>query len=828
MAAMPYLHQKLKQMSTSLKTLFRRLGRYRLFTALNVLGLAIGISTCWVIYSIVSYEFSFDKKLPEKERTYRLVTGFIFDEKESYNGGVSAPLYQGVREQVSGLQRVVPLYGQWVNTVKIERPGSEPLLIEEVENIAATDSSYFGMVPYTWLAGNKATALNAPENVVLTQSRAKKYFGDLPPAQLIGKTLAYNDTVQKTISGIIKDLDYPTEFTAQEFWVLKPKVYELNNWTNTNGSDKVYLQISQNADTAKVLAQISAVAKQKWKEFEGLKKPNFKMKRWYELLPMTESHFSGFIKEYDNRKASKPVLYGLIGLGGFLLLLACINYINLSTALVPQRSKEIGVRKVLGSGRRGLIGQVLAETLVTVILATLLAFLLSKLAFALLTDIIPEGTLQHSNPWGLLMFLIPLLLLVTLLSGWYPAWLIAKVQPVSIMRGQASFTLGNNRLALRKVLIVFQFVIAQAFIIGALIMGAQLRYTVKKDMGFDKEAVVLVDVPWKLLRSEAYEGKHFTLAEELKKESGIRMVSLGRKPMTPNYSSSQYEYVSDDDKKEPIKRQVFRKSVDTSYIPLYGFQLLAGRNLHASDTTREFVINETAVHAFGFTSPQQALGKLIGQTGGKFPIVGVVKDFHLQDFHTTIDPVALMMNKDDVGTINIKLNTADPGKWQQTIQAIEKKWNAFYPPGTFAYKFYDQEVEAMYKQERNLSKLINMATTIAIVISCLGLFGLAIITAFQRTKEIGIRKVLGASVTGIVKILSSDFVKLVLIALVIASPIAWWVMTKWLQDYAYRIKIEWWMFALTGLAAVFIAMLTVGFHAVKAAVANPVKSLRSE
>jgi putative ABC transport system permease protein len=471
---------------------------------------------------------------------------------------------------------------------------------------------------------------------------------------------------------------------------------------------------------------------------------------------------------------------------------------------------------------------VLAETLVTVILATLLAFLLSKLAFALLTDIIPEGTLQHSNPWGLLMFLIPLLLLVTLLSGWYPAWLIAKVQPVSIMRGQASFTLGNNRLALRKVLIVFQFVIAQAFIIGALIMGAQLRYTVKKDMGFDKEAVVLVDVPWKLLRSEAYEGKHFTLAEELKKESGIRMVSLGRKPMTPNYSSSQYEYVSDDDKKEPIKRQVFRKSVDTSYIPLYGFQLLAGRNLHASDTTREFVINETAVHAFGFTSPQQALGKLIGQTGGKFPIVGVVKDFHLQDFHTTIDPVALMMNKDDVGTINIKLNTADPGKWQQTIQAIEKKWNAFYPPGTFAYKFYDQEVEAMYKQERNLSKLINMATTIAIVISCLGLFGLAIITAFQRTKEIGIRKVLGASVTGIVKILSSDFVKLVLIALVIASPIAWWVMTKWLQDYAYRIKIEWWMFALTGLAAVFIAMLTVGFHAVKAAVANPVKSLRSE
>jgi ABC-type antimicrobial peptide transport system permease subunit len=306
------------------------------------------------------------------------------------------------------------------------------------------------------------------------------------------------------------------------------------------------------------------------------------------------------------------------------------------------------------------------------------------------------------------------------------------------------------------------------------------------------------------------------------------MVSLGRKPMTPNYSSSQYEYTGDDPSKEPIKRQVFRKSVDTSYIPLYNLQLLAGRNLLDSDTTREFVINETAMKAFGFASPREALGKLIGQPGGKFPIVGVVKDFHLRDFHTTIDPAALMMDKEDLSTINIKLNTADPGKWQQTIAAIEKKWNAFYPSGTFAYKFYDQTLEAMYKQERDLSRLINMATAIAIVISCLGLFGLAIITAFQRTKEIGIRKVLGASVAGIVKILSSDFLKLVLIALVIASPVAWWAMSKWLQDYAYRIKIEWWMFALTGAAAVLIALLTVGFHAVKAAVANPVKSLRSE
>lgn len=815
-------------MSTRFKTLLRRLARHRLFTALNVLGLAIGISACWVIYTIVSYEFSFESGLKNREQTYRLVTGFIFDEKESYNGGVSAPLYQEVRTQVRGVDHVVPVFGRWMDVVRAENPGKEPVIVDDPEHLAEVDSTYFNMVTYSWLVGDAKSFLSTPDNVVLTESRAKKYFPGVAAQQLIGRQITYNDTILKRIAGIVKDLDYPSEFVTQEFFVMKPKVYQLNQWTNTNGSDKVYLQLSANADTAKVLAQISAVASQKWEEFQKEKKPTWNMKRWYELLPLKESHFSTHVREFDVRKANKPVLYGLVGLGIFLLLLACINYINLSTALVPQRSKEIGVRKVLGSGRRALMAQVLSETLVTVILSIALAFVLTKIGFSLLRDVIPEGTLDHSDPWGLVFFLLPLLLVVTLLSGWYPAWLIAKVQPVTIMRGQGLFKTSNNRLALRKVLIVFQFVIAQIFIVGAIIMGSQLRYSVKKDMGFNKEAVVLISVPWKMQRDKKYENKQFALADELRRESGISGVSVGRRPMSPNYNSSQYEYAGVDPSKEPIKRQVFRKAVDTNYINLYNIQLLAGRNLHASDTTNEFVINEMAAHAFGFKTPQEAIGKVIGQEGSKFPIVGVVKDFHLQDFHNTIDPVALMSDKDGEDELNIKLNTTDPSRWQQTLKTIEQKWNAFYPSGTFEYKFYDQELEKMYKEERNLSKLINLATAIAIVISCLGLFGLAIITAFQRTKEIGIRKVLGASVTGIVTILSSDFIKLVLVALVIASPVAWWAMNKWLSDFAYRIDIEWWMFALTGVAAVVIALLTVGFHAVKAAMANPVKSLRSE
>jgi predicted permease len=809
------------------KTLFRRLWRHRLFTGLHVLGLAIGISSCWIIYRIVSYEFSFENKLPNKESTYRLVSGFIFDEKESYNGGVSAPLYQAVREQVTGVDRVVPVFGMWMNTVEVKQAGKKPVQMDDPKNIVSVDSAYFAMVSYTWLAGNKATAMQAPENVVLTESRARSYFSGLSPQDMVGQTITYNDTLQKTVAGIVKDLDYPTEFRAQEFLVKSRKEYALNAWTNTNGSDKLYLQIAKQSDTARVMAQIKALLAAKVKAFQAEKKPSFKFTRWLELMPLSESHFSTYINEYEVRKASKPVMYGLMGVAGFLLLLACINYINLSTAQVPQRAKEIGVRKTLGSSRWSLISQLLSETLITVLLATALSLLLSKLGFIFLGDLIPDGTLQHTDGPGVLLFIMLLLIIVTLLSGWYPARIIAKVQAISIMRGQGVWTAGHNRNALRKSLIVFQFVVAQLFIIGAVITGAQLNYTLKKDLGFNKEAVVLVDIPWKITRNKQYEDKQFALADELRKQSGIQALSLGTEPMTTNYSSSQYEY-SGSEGKDPIKRQVFKKYVDTAYMGLYNMQLLAGRNLHASDTTNEFVINETAMKAFGFKIPQEAVGKIIGQDNEKFPIVGVVKDFHLQDFHTTIDPMALMADKDDENTLNIKLNGADPAKWQQTLKAIEQKWYAFYPPESFSYKFYDETLEAMYKQERNLSKLINLATTIAVIISCLGLFGLVTLTAFQRTKEIGIRKVLGASVTGIVRLLSSEFVMLVLIALVIASPIAWWVMSKWLQDFAYRIHIEWWMFGLTGLAAITIALFTVSFQAIKAALANPVKSLRSE
>ena len=805
---------------------YRHLKRQKLFTTLNIFGLAIGMSACWVIYRIVDFEFSYDQSISQKESIYRLVSGFVFDGKENYNGGVSKPLYQEIREQVKGIEHVAPVFEKWVESVEVSNSSGRPLIFEDQEGIASADSAYFNMVPYKWLVGNAASSLSIPEGVVLTESRAKQYFPDMEFNNMLDRSItyySYNDTITRVVTGIVADLKSPTEFTLEEFHPLQTKAYELNQWTNTNGSDRLYLQLKGNANPRLIKQQAEAILQQKTKQWREQSNNSFEYERWLEIMPLRESHFSTYIEE-GVRKASKPLLFSLMGIAVFLLLLACINYINMSIASIPQRTKEIGVRKTLGGSKTQLISQFLYETMITAFIAGFVSLLFSKLGFWLLKDIIPKGIEPFDNGVQFVFFVLLISIAITILAGLYPAWLIAKVKTINVFKSAA---LGPKRkgLSLQKTLIVFQFVIALVFITSALIVGRQLHYSLSANMGFNREAVVLVDIPWKYSIDEKYYDKQFPLLAELKTISGIQAISLGSEPMSDGYSSSQYEYAEEG--KEPVKRQVFKKWVDTSYLHLYDMKLLVGRNLHPSDTTNEFVINETAVKAFGFASPEEAIGKFIGQQGQKYPIVGVVKDFHLRNFYNQIDPMAFESDKSQLNTFNIKL-VKDASQWQNTIEDIESKWYQFFPPESFSYKFYDEAIEQMYIQEKSMATLINMSTAISIFISCLGLFGLAVLTAFQRTKEIGIRKVLGASVTGIVKLLSKEYVVLILLALVVASPIAWYLMQKWLEKFAYRLEIEWWIFVLAGMMAIIIALITVGFQAIKAAISNPVKSLRTE
>jgi ABC-type antimicrobial peptide transport system permease subunit len=392
-----------------------------------------------------------------------------------------------------------------------------------------------------------------------------------------------------------------------------------------------------------------------------------------------------------------------------------------------------------------------------------------------------------------------------------------------VLKGQSQKVVGETGFNLRKGLIVFQFIIAQVFVIAAIIIGQQLQHTLNKNLGFDREGVLTIDLPF--LYQNADNPKQTVLKQELAKNSNIRAVAIGDKPLSDRTFSTQMTSMSDTGK---VQRRVYYKIVDEDFLDLYDFKVLAGSKLAKSDTLREYVINETAVKTFGFESPEQAIGKQLETRGRSYPIVGVVNDFHHVNFKQEISPIVFESSQYVSPTVNVKLAANNPQQWQRTLGEIEQTWKSVYPDAPFEYQFYDETIAKLYEGEHKTSKLVSLATGITIVISCLGLFGLATLTTSQRIKEIGIRKVLGASVAGIIKMLSLDFVKLVFIAILIASPIAWWAMNKWLEDFVYRIDIEWWMFAVAGMVAVVIALLTVSMQAVKAAVANPVDSLRDE
>lgn len=812
-----------------LKLTLRQLWRNRLFTGLNVLGLSIGLGACWIIFQLVNYEFSFDAQHPEGDRIYKVVSQFTFDGKESGNAGAPKPLAEGIRKQISGVDMVVGVHRKWVTSLQVPQPTGKPLVFQDIERVMATTNAYFKLVPYQWLAGSASSPLSQPNQVVLTKSRAQKYFPNLTPEQMIGKTLLYWDTLSVEVTGVIANLDRPSSFSGEEFLSLPTIVTGerakdfVEAWGSTNSDDQIFLLVNEKTNITQLKKNINTLST-KNAEADFKKWGNFK--RRHDLIPLSEVHFNTLFRD-NNRTVDKNTLYALMGLALFLLTLAIINYINLTTAQVPQRAREIGIRKTLGSPRGRLVGQFLGETFLVTLFACGLAYVWTLAFRSNLGDLLPSGLELYQNIGQTIGFMLLLILVVCVLSGWYPSLLVSRFQPAQVLRGQITFSVGKNKFTLRKSLIVFQFVIAQGFIIGAIILNQQIRYALEKDLGFDREAVLTFQAPWKLLSKPAYKDKHLTLKEELKRIPEIGAISLGNPPFNQSFSSNTHKYKG---KKGEVERIVYRKNVDTDLVKLYGMKLLAGRNLQPSDTIREYVINETAVREFGFKSPQEAIGKFLVENGSSraIPIVGVVSDFHTSTFTEKIQPLALMTEKDGTGEFNVKMASKSPADWQTGIQKMEALWKKTFPDTPFEYKFYDDMLKHFYESERKMAKIVNLATAVAILISCLGLFGLATLTAFQRTKEIGVRKVLGASITSIVGLISKDFLILVLIALVIAGPIAWWLMNQWLADFVYRIDISWWVFGLTALLSVLIAFLTVSYQSIKAALMNPTNSLKTE
>jgi putative ABC transport system permease protein len=583
-------------------------------------------------------------------------------------------------------------------------------------------------------------------------------------------------------------------------------------WSEHDMPALTFVKLSRGIQPARVNSQILGLAKRHGD-------PQTKLALWLE--PLSDIHFNADIIENQVRTAHSPTLYALMGIALFILILAIINFINLSTAQSVQRAKEVGVRKVLGANRASLVFQFLAETFMLGLFAVVLAVLLVNPVLAAFRSFIPPGISFHFSEPATLVFLLLVTMVTSLLAGLYPARVLAAYLPVVSLKGGA-MQKGAEKWHLRKGLIIFQFTVSLVFIIGSIVIASQLSYTRSKDLGFSSDAIVLVGTP----RGDSL-SKISVLAEKIKQLPGVSKLALQWvSPLEGNGPGHGIKFKSMDEK----ETDVVQVAGNEDYIPLYQIKLLAGRNLEQADSMKEIVINENLSRLMGCKKPGDAIGKMLYWADKPYPVVGVVADFHSRSFHDPIAPLCIVHRSNREGTLAVKLATT--GKESKNIKAvlsnIEKSWKQVYPAATFQYQFYDESMALVYEKDQQTAMLMNTSMAITIFISCMGLFGLAMFSAEKRTKEIGIRKVLGASVTNIAAMLSKDFLELVLIALAIASPIAWYFMNQWLQDFAYRVHISWWVFALAGSGAMLIALITVSFQAIKAALANPVKSLRSE
>lgn len=551
-----------------LKFSFRALWRNRLFTALHVAGLSIGISAAWVVWQFSSFELSHDRDIPGGERVFRVVSNFIFDGKDSGNSGAPEPLSR-TAEMLAGVAKSIPVRDQSAAQLLPEGV-KKPFL--DVRQITQTTPEYFDMVPHRWLAGSPATALAQPNQVVLSRSRAEKYFPRHRPDEMLGKAVTYHfyrDTITAEVVGVVEDLDFPTSFIGKEFLAAtKPKK---DNWGGVNSGTQLWLVLQENADPRTVEAAINDVSARN--VGDDLKK--WKIERSHALQPLADVHFDPKFESHI-RAANPKVLAVLGGIAAFLLLLACINYLNLSTAQIPQRTREIGIRKTLGGRSAGIVSGFLAETLIVCLLAVAVAFFLTKWAFVAFRDELPEDVLQFADFRKTGLFLVVLVASVTLFSGLYPGWLIGRFQAVSLLRGQFA---GQNptqksRGGFRKSLIVFQFFIAQAFIIGALVVGRQMHFMLSDDLGFDREAVVLTNVPYRTMRDAAYQNGQFRLADALRKLPEVENVALGEPLFSNNYSSNTHSRT--DEKGQKFETVLYRKIADTSLINFYRLPILAG------------------------------------------------------------------------------------------------------------------------------------------------------------------------------------------------------------------------------------------------------------
>lgn len=797
------------------KTAWRNLRKNKVFSAINIVGLAIGMAACIIIMVFVGYEKNFDSI--HTKNIYRL------DEVQKFEGMVApqnvalsmfpmGPTLKNEFPEVKSFTRV-----RQTKKVNINYDGKKIYLPAALW----VDSTFLNIFDFKLISGDRATALQKPNSALLTEESAKKLFGNENP---VGQTIAgySNDTIFFTITGLLKNIPPNSHLQFDALFsfstIFRPEM--MNNW---GGNWLVtYLDLAPNANVAAMEKRFPAYLQQHMAEGDNWKR--------YELFlqPLKEIHSgsTNITHDYVNfQKFDKRYTYIFSVIGIIILVIACINFMNLSTARSAERAKEVGLRKSIGAERAQLALQFLGESVLLSFIALVLAVILAKLFLPHVVNLSQrELELPLFSNILLLLAIVGGTVLVGLISGIYPAAYLSSFQPVKVLKG--SIQSGKNKSTLRNVLVVGQFAGAIFLIIATTFAVRQLRFMQSKDPGFNKYQVMIIP-----LNNKANE-KFATLKKELLNNTLITSVTGAQQKLGNNLHQTGVVFHGDGPARELASSQVV---VDPDYLEVYKIPLIAGRNFsndYASENAKAYIINESLAKELLKDNPKAPFTSLIGKNFGfggmdsVGQIIGVSRDFNFNSLHHKIETLCIFNQSDwGFGEMAIRINGQ---KAKEAITVVESAWKKLVPDTPFEYSFLDEHFTELYKADSQVSKVVAVLAMLAIIISCLGLFGLASYSAERKVKEIGIRKVMGASVQNIAILLSGNFLKLVLIANIIAIPLAWWGINKWLQDFAYRIDIAWWVFVFAALIALLIAVITVSFQAIKAAVANPVKSLRTE
>ena len=794
-------------------TSLRNLWRSKSSTLINLSGLTLGITTSLILFLLVRHQSSFDNFHSKINRIYRVVGQSDGNQGKNYNAGVPPVLPEAFKMDFPEAEEVIFTSYRAGGLITIHQSQGEPKKYGEDRGIVFTQPNFFKIFDRKILVGDTEKGLDEPNEAVISKKSALKYFGK---DDARGEVLSFEGNDYK-VTAVVEDYpdntDFPFDVLLSYITIKKEK--DETGWNSIWSDEHCYFLLNQESNISEIERRVPDFVK----KYHGEDNPDHVT---YEMQPLSEIHFDDRYGNYNYSTTSRQMIMSLGVIGIFLIITACINFINLVTAEAIKRSKEVGIRKTLGSSRGQLIAQFLGESSLITIFSVMLAVGLAQFALVFLNSFLDSNlSLSFTTDTGLTIFILLVTVLVALLCGSYPSIVVSGFKPIFAIKHQSN-SKNSSGYMLRRGLVVLQFFISQFFIIGTIVLISQMNYFRNKELGFKKDAILNIPIP-ENERSGGKENssKMLTLREEVSRLSGIELASLNfTPPSSGNVSSTDFALEGKD---ERFGTQV--KLADGNYIRLFGLQLVAGTSILDLDTARGFMVNEKLSSMIGFHDPSEIIGKNIKMWGKTLPVVGVIKDFHTMSLHEPIEATIVFNRIRSYETLSLKIN---PVNLQSTIKEVQNKWEAAYPEHIFSYKFLDEEIKEFYEREEKMSMLLAIFTSIAIFIGCLGLFGLTTFMANQKTKEIGVRKVLGASVQSIVFLFSREYVKLILIGFALAAPLAWYVMWQWLNDFAYKIDIGPAVF-LTGLGVSFlIAIITVGYRSVRAAAVNPVDSLKCE